>query len=354
MREENVKIRNPHIIPMNPQPAQLSSPAVSSSSPQSQSSSNSGSYCYSSGGWEADSTPYRGLRPARVVTQQNTPFGLRLLTRSPREILEKKAEMERETKSGVEDLVEEDGIEMEVEGEIRLKLFYLGMIHRMREGESLCQSGEVNTLVLRMKDMEVKMEQARRLIRVEEEQQEKLEWEVVEARQKLASLKMDLTCSKETQARTVSYCQARLVSCQAQLADAQARHQSQAGRHTAGLPVSGMTGQATSCTQFSNLFSLSGQLAQLCRGEQGSKWVVDRLVEGQQQERSLVRSELNLPQDLTKHLSSNNCRRVIIVLAEVDSKVRGELLRQTKEEIDTILGMKGGQQFVKQLLEGKD
>ena len=69
--------------------------------------------------------------------------------------------------------------------------------------------------------------------------------------------------------------------------------------------------------------------------------MVDRLVGGQQQKRSLVRAELNLPQDLTKHLASTNSRKVILTLAEMDRKARGELLMQTKEQINTILGLEG-------------
>ena len=69
-----------------------------------------------------------------MVTQQDMPFSLRMHNRSPREILEKKAEMKREDKAGVEDVEEEDVDKMVVEGEIRVKLFYLGMIHRLREG----------------------------------------------------------------------------------------------------------------------------------------------------------------------------------------------------------------------------
>ena len=67
-------------------------------------------------------------------------------------------------------------------------------------------------------------------------------------------------------------------------------------------PVLRVTAQATSCIQFSNLFSSSGQLDQVCMmGEQGSKWVNDRLLKGQEEKKSLVRKELNLPNDLTKH-----------------------------------------------------
>ena len=54
--------------------------------------------------------------------------------------------------------------------------------------------------------------------------------------------------------------------------------------------------------------SLAGQVELLCMGEQGSKWVLGRLVEGQQEERSLVWKELNLPQHLTWHIANSNCR----------------------------------------------
>ena len=54
-------------------------------------------------------------------------------------------------------------------------------------------------------------------------------------------------------------------------------------------------------------------------GEQGSKWVNERLLKGQEEKKSLVRKELNLPNDLTQHNTNSNCRKVILVLAEVDS-----------------------------------
>ena len=114
-----------------------------------------------------------------------------------------------------------------------------------------------------------------------------------------------------------------------------------------------MTGQATSCTTFSTLYCLAGQVDLLCMGEQGCKWVMGRLVEGRQEERSLVWKELSLPQHLTKHIANSNCRKVILVLAEVDSQARKELLKQIKMEIDTILDMEGGQEFVTKLVKGE-
>ena len=75
-------------------------------------------------------------------------------------------------------------------------------------------------------------------------------------------------------------------------------------------------------------------------GEQDSKRAVDSLVVGgKHQERSLARTELNLPQDLTKHITSTNYRNAILALVSVDIQARAELIKQTKEEIDIILGL---------------
>ena len=63
----------------------------------------------------------------------------------------------------------------------------------------------------------------------------------------------------------------------------------------------------------------------------------------------MVRTELNLPQDLTKYITS--CRKVILSLAAVVSQARVEMLNQTREVIDLILGMEGGKEFVTELVK---
>ena len=65
----------------------------------------------------------------------------------------------------------------------------------------------------------------------------------------------------------------------------------------------------------------------------------------------MVRTELNLPQDLTKHITSTNYRKVILALASVESQARVELIKQTKEEIDIILGSEGGKVFVTKIVK---
>ena len=97
------------------------------------------------------------------------------------------------------------------------------MIHKLREGSGVRKAYEVSTLVLRIKDMKDKMEQAKILIKSGEEQQEMMTWQLVEARQELADQKMAMSDSKEVQDRTVKNCQAMLVSYQTQLSSSQVR-----------------------------------------------------------------------------------------------------------------------------------
>jgi len=292
-----------------------------------------------SGDWSGSSDttpPYRGLRPVRVVSQNNLPFHLRLQTRSPKEILEKKAKMDRGTKTRFE--VTSAAKANIVENEIKMKLFYLDIISKLRDGESLCNAEEVAPLVLRLEETKKKILTAKMMLKNSVEEQKVLQWQVVEAEQKLANVERDLHSSREMYSMLENFYTSSLLPYKNQMKSSK----------TKLSPV-----RTTQATMFSNLFCVSGQLVQLCIGEHGSRWVVDRLVEGVQAERDLVWSELNLPQDLVKHLSSSNCTKVILALAEVDSTARVEILNKTKEEIDTILGMEEGHMFVRMLVGGQ-
>jgi len=302
----------------------------SSSTPRS--STTSGRTC--SGEWSGSSDtslPYRGLRPVRVVSQKNLPFQLRLQTRSPKEILEKKAKLSRGAKTSAA----KANI---IENEIKVKLFYLDIISKLRDGESLCNAEEVAPLVLRLDETKKKIHTANTMLKTSVEEQKVLQWQVVEAEQKLANVERDLHSSREMYSMLENFYTSSLLPYKNQMKSSK----------TKLSPV-----RTTQATMFSNLFCVSGQLVQLCIGEHGSRWVVDRLVEGVQAERDLVWSELNLPQDLVKHLSSSNCTKVILALAEVDSTARVEILNKTKEEIDTILGMEEGHMFVRMLVGGQ-
>ena len=94
-----------------------------------------------------DDFPYRGLTPVRVNQLQDTPYGLQIQKRSPREILEKKAENKRSfghllhvTKDGrklSKSKRKEDCFKSDTEEEILLKLHYLNTIHALNQGASL-------------------------------------------------------------------------------------------------------------------------------------------------------------------------------------------------------------------------
>ena len=111
-------------------------------------------------------------------------------------------------------------------------------------------------------------------------------------------------------------------------------------------PVLSSPPSITSFLQFSNLFALSGQLAEFCQGEHGSKFVVERLKGGAQPERDLVMAELGLPGTLTKHMASSYCREVIRTLIQVDDTARIELEEQARSKEDALRAMEGGSRML--------
>ena len=69
-----------------------------------------------------------------MVIDKNRP-SLEMLSRSLREILEKKAKIERKIQTREEEV--EDIDMLDVEKEIQVKLLYLGKIHRLKEGRRI-------------------------------------------------------------------------------------------------------------------------------------------------------------------------------------------------------------------------
>ena len=60
---------------------------------------------------------------------------------------------------------------------------------------------------------------------------------------------------------------------------------------------------------FTTLFELAGQLSELCKGEFGSKLVVERLARGEEEEESrLLWKELGLPASLPSVMASYTSR----------------------------------------------
>ena len=77
------------------------------------------------------------LSTSKVVSRDNTPLGLKQLSRSPREILEKKANMARGM--GMMEAEEKDSMDMAMmagEGKqvmVLLRLFHLGVVNSLEE-----------------------------------------------------------------------------------------------------------------------------------------------------------------------------------------------------------------------------
>ena len=100
--------------------------------------------------------------------------------------------------------------------------------------------------------------------------------------------------------------------------------------------------------QFSNLFCLSGQLVQFCQGQHGSKLVLDRLREGTEPERNLVREELGLPGSLGLILETRNMffRKIILALGETDRRTRVEVVEQVKRNMEEFLRIENVVEFI--------
>ena len=87
---------------------------------------------------------------------------------------------------------------------------------------------------------------------------------------------------------------------------------------------------------------------QFCQGQHGSKLVLDRLREGTEPERNLVREELGLPGSLGLILETGNMffRQVILALVETDRRTRVEVVEQVKRNMGEFLRIENGEDFI--------
>jgi len=76
---------------------------------------------------------------------------------------------------------------------------------------------------------------------------------------------------------------------------------------------------------FTSLFELAGQLSEMCKGEFGSKLVVERLTRGQEEESRLLWKELGLPASLSSIMASHTSRKIVFALIETWPWAREEL-----------------------------
>ena len=86
---------------------------------------------------------------------------------------------------------------------------------------------------------------------------------------------------------------------------------------------------------------------QFGQGQHGSKLVLDRIREGTEPERNLVREELGLPGSLGLVLETGNIffRQVILTLVETDRRTRVEVVEEVKRSRGEFLRIENGEEF---------
>ena len=281
------------------------------------------------------------------------PFQLPLLQRSPQSILWHKVGLEQRATNG-----------KAIEQEIKMKLSFLQKIYkRRRDSSTTSQMGldvGLRTLELGVQDRCSQLEEARR--------------RMAETREAIASLHLQVQMAERAKADLLKIGEEKKAMHQKSLAfiknktdEVQERTRkigvvkkdegwqlcSSPGSEDSGAGGMGKEAPSLGCVQFGfgHLFSLSGQLQELSKGEHGSKLVASRVEVASEAEVGLLREELGLPGSLVCHLANPHSVRVILALASVDPVTREALLRQTKDQLSEVLAVEGGHHFVQQLME---
>ena len=104
------------------------------------------------------------------------------------------------------------------------------------------------------------------------------------------------------------------------------------------------------CINFTNLFDLSEQLADFCKGDYGSKFVIERLWNGARPEKDYIMKKLRLPDSLIDLVQDRNMAKVVSVLAKVEHKGRREILDQLLKDFSSIVGVYNGSEFIMDVL----
>lgn len=105
------------------------------------------------------------------------------------------------------------------------------------------------------------------------------------------------------------------------------------------------------CMKFNNLYDLSGQFVDFCKGENGSKFVVERLTKGTVAERLYARSELKLATNFSELIGQEHGRKVLMVLLEVDKESRQEVMKYIRTHVANNLVRETFLRFVCDYLE---
>ena len=298
----------------------------------------------------------------------DTPFGLKPLSRSPREIIEKKEQMarngERRGTSNVEKL--NHGRSMTPEGDGKkdlmeeLKTFYAEVIDNLKgEYQVVDDCTEIeSTLAKKLELKEKEVEILRNKVAILDSKKNYEQSDLEMKKRDIECLELVMKEEERSHVDKLVSLQTKIKSCLDEISKLESSPSGISATDSSlyskvfpsPLPP---TPAATSggLLEFSNLFCLSGQLVQFCQGQYGSKLVLDRIRDGTDPERNLVREELDLPRSLGFLLEAGNnyCKEVVLALVERDMKTRMEVMGRVKRDGAELARIEGGPEFMQRL-----
>ena len=188
----------------------------------------------------------------------------------------------------------------DIDKEIMMKLHYLERIQELRQLGGCRKSWERKTLLQGLEDRAHQLEQASRLASQVLETIAGLNSTVREEEARKFALQRALEENRNWHQKSLAYIKSKLEESERHAENLQLLDVLKVSRQGEEVPKAeeifckkltskGALVTGSGCIHFSNLFALSGQLAEFSHGEHGSKLVVERLKNGAQPEQGLVR-----------------------------------------------------------------
>jgi len=297
----------------------------------------------------------------------DTPHGLKPLSRSPREILDKKEQMAKiegkRVNSKIEKLVRVRSMTPEGDGKKNmmeeLKMFYAEIIDDLKGVTQAADDGTefestlAKNLRLKQKEVEILRKKVAIVDMKKKDKQDELEM----MKREIECLELVMKEEEKSHVDILVSLQTKIKSCLEEISKVSpsatsATDFSLYSKVFPCPPPPMPTPTKGGLLEFSNLFCLSGQLVQFCQGEYGSKLVMDRIRSGTDPERNLVREELDLPRSLGLLMEAGNkyCKDVVLALVERDMKTRVEVMGRVRRDKEIFARIEGGPEFMQRLL----
>ena len=163
-----------------------------------------------------------------------------------------------------------------IEQEIRMKLSFLQSIQDLKQG-SLGEQQQVETLSLGLEDRRLQLERAGRMVDRVTDEVRRLQLAVMEEEGRRDGLSRILETHQRSHEETLAFLRAKVMRCEQEAEDLRLQsvlgtpgQQGDVAEQQSSRPRPCLVSDS-GCVEFSNLFSVAGQLVELCRGEQGSR-----------------------------------------------------------------------------------